>query len=382
MIKTKELYYEDQYMKSFTATVLECTEKGADYIIVLDQTAFFPEQGGQSSDTGLIAGIPVSKVTISDGIIYHYCNDAVPEGFLVECTVDFDRRFSFMQCHSGEHMFSGTVHNLLGGENVGFHLSDNTATMDFNIKLTKEELRKVETIVNQKIWENAPIIYRYPTLEEAKELDFRCKIDLMEGIRIVVIPGVDACACCAPHVAHTGEIGLFKVTGTESKKDGIRVHFAAGQRALEYINSLCDCATDTASYLSVSSLNLLETVKGMKEDSQNLKFKLSGLSEALLIKDAEALFSSEPNICLFADDIDMNTARRIVNKLMPTREGYVGVFIPSSNRHNFIIGSNTKDCTKLCSLLSEKYDLKAGGSASMIQGSTAESKETILHFLP
>ena len=130
MSETRKLYYEDVYKKEFTAKVLECRECEKGFEIILDQSAFYPEGGGQPCDLGTLNGIAVLDVQEKDREIVHYTKEAVEAGSEVIGKIDWDRRFDLMQQHSGEHIVSGLVHEAYGYDNVGFHMSSDVITVD------------------------------------------------------------------------------------------------------------------------------------------------------------------------------------------------------------------------------------------------------------
>ena len=237
--ETKKLYYEDSHRKEFKATVLSCEErltakgKKDGYAVVLDQTAFFPEGGGQFGDRGWIDDVEVYDTHEKGGIILHYTKMPVEAGTTVTGKLDFAERFSRMQEHSGEHIVSGIVHRLHGYDNVGFHLGSENTTLDFNGELSEEQLLEVERLANEAVFADLPVQISYPSREELKTLDYRSKIEIEGQVRLVEIPGVDICACCAPHVTHTGEIGMIKFIACDRHRGGCRVTMLAGIRALK-----------------------------------------------------------------------------------------------------------------------------------------------------
>ena len=129
---SEKLYEKDAYISEFTATVTACVPLGNDFKIVLDKTAFFPEGGGQAGDKGTIADVTVFDTQIENDVIYHFATQPITVGNTVECKIDFDRRFNFMQNHTGEHVVSGIAHKLFGVNNVGFHLGEEFVTIDFD----------------------------------------------------------------------------------------------------------------------------------------------------------------------------------------------------------------------------------------------------------
>ncbi|MBO7682090.1 MAG: alanyl-tRNA editing protein, partial [Clostridia bacterium] len=234
-VKTEKLYDIDAYCKSFSATVLSCDPvKGSGrYAVVLNRTAFFPEGGGQYADTGTLNDVPVLDVQMSDdGVITHYCDAALPPMTQVNGVLDWEQRYERMQNHTGEHLVSGTVHRLYGLDNIGFHLGERDVTCDFNGELSDEQLREVERVVNRAVWENVDVYAEYPDPATLPDLDYRSKLELTEDVRLVTIPGYDVCACCAPHVARTGEVGLIKIVNSEKAHGGTRVHMICGPWAL------------------------------------------------------------------------------------------------------------------------------------------------------
>jgi alanyl-tRNA synthetase len=165
----------------------------------------------------------VLDVQIKNGIIDHLTDRPVDVGSVISGKIDFIRRFDFMQHHTGEHIFSGLVYKTYGYHNVGFHLSDRTVSMDYDGFLTLDQVRAIESEANQVIWKNLPIEISWPDKEELYQISYRSKKEISGRLRLVTIPGVDVCACCAPHVHRTGEIGLIKIIRTLRERSGIRL---------------------------------------------------------------------------------------------------------------------------------------------------------------
>ena len=240
-MQTVKLYDENPYETCFEAAVREVSvnEKAGTAAIVLDRTLFFPEEGGQTPDTGVLAGLPVTDVQIRNGVIIHTVRFAkespVPrEGATVSGTIDWTHRFSNMQNHTGEHILSGLLHSLYGYENVGFRLSDNTVTLDTGGQLDDAQLCNLERRANEVIYRNVKVTCEYPPEEVLQKLAYRSKKELPGPVRIVTIDGVDVCACCAPHVRRTGEIGLIRIIDVLHTKTNMRLTIVCGSRALEY----------------------------------------------------------------------------------------------------------------------------------------------------
>ena len=166
MSETRKLYYEDVYKKEFTAKVLECRKGEKGFEIILDQSAFYPEGGGQPCDLGTLNEVTVLDVQEKGEEIVHYTKEAITVGSEVIGKIDWERRFDLMQQHSGEHIVSGLVHEAYGYDNVGFHMSSDVITVDLSGVLTEAQLAEIEAETNKKIWENSEGEITYPSKEE------------------------------------------------------------------------------------------------------------------------------------------------------------------------------------------------------------------------
>ena len=384
--KTVRLYDQDAYATKFEAEVLACEEvekkEKKVYQVWLDQTLFFPEEGGQSPDMGTIDGIKVLDVQIKDEVITHTLAAPLAVGTTVKGVVDWKHRFYNMQQHSGEHIFSGIVHNRFGYDNVGFHLSDSIVTMDFNGVITAEDIEKIETEVNQAIIENIPVEVSYPTKEELKVLEYRSKIEIEGQVRIVTIPGYDVCACCAPHVRRTGEIGMLKVMNVQSYKGGVRISILCGFRALEAFRQKADIITELMAQFSTNQEALVENVTKLKNTNQTMKNQLASAKQELMEYKVAAIPEDSENAILFESDLDTPVVRNVVNGLVEKFTGICAVFVGNDESgYQFIIGSKNKDCRQIAAALREKLSARGGGSDKMIQGSVAASQLQIEELL-
>ena len=200
----EKLYYLDSHIRRFTATVLECRAAGKEWEVALDRTAFFPEGGGQKSDAGVLGGVRVLETREREGVVWHRCDAPLGVGETVEGEIDWETRFSRMQLHSGEHIVSGIAYSLWGCENVGFHMSEDSATLDFDKELSMEQVAELERRANEAVWADLPYRAWFPSPEELAAMEYRSKKELKGEVRIVEVEGVDRCACCAPHMYRTG----------------------------------------------------------------------------------------------------------------------------------------------------------------------------------
>lgn len=405
---TKALYDIDPYNTKFDAVIVSCNKnENGMYEIELDQTGFFPEQGGQTPDLGIIEvqrttverpmgdgfQFEVVDVQIQDGDIIHTIKPLIESqidseseqiakllapGNNVNGFVDWHHRFSNMQQHSGEHIFSGLVHGFFGYDNVGFHLSDSMVTMDFNGVLSEDEVAELEGRANAVIISNLPINISYlKTDEEKASVEYRSKIDIEGDVRIVTIPDVDVCACCAPHVRKTGEIGILKVMGVQNYKGGVRVSILCGMRALVAFRQNMAIVNKLVNELNVPADDVVENVQRIQQNVNDLKYSLNKYMYEDLLRQAEGISDEEENAYIFTGDVDNKAMRECVNSMMERHTGYCGVFAGNDSNYRFIIGSKTKNCNDVVALLRDKCNAKGGGKPQMVQGSVEASKEEI-----
>lgn len=406
--RTKKLYDDMPYDKNFEAEVVDVIIESKKTALILDKTLFFPEEGGQSPDKGHIRlgeyEFAVADVQIRDDVIYHYVSggktsgvneglDKLEKGLQIIGEIDFEYRYSNMQQHSGEHIFSGLAKKHFDCTNVGFHLSDNEVTFDYDKPLSEEDIVFLETEVNKVIFENHRITAYYPDKDELLNLDYRSKKEIEGDVRLVEIEDIDLCACCAPHVRSTGEIGICKVVDFINYKGGVRISILCGSRALEFFRELDNITRGISRTLSAKRGKLVEEVNRINDALNTSEYKLIEANRRYLdmvlnqvskvvddgMKDADALHRSdntfanhiitERAIILKLDDFDNKSLRDTVNKLKDKyKDRLVGTVSKNDKGYFFILGSVNIDCNKVAVALREKYNAKGGGSADMIQG--------------
>ncbi|MBQ7956106.1 MAG: hypothetical protein IJ282_10195 [Lachnospiraceae bacterium] len=389
---TQKIYYEDPHITDFTATVLSCEIdiQTGNLLLTLDKSAFFPEEGGQKADTGTINGLPVLDVQIKNEILTHVlpagAADSLSVGDTVTGHVDWSQRFDFMQQHSGEHILSGLAHSHYGCNNVGFHLGYEEVTLDFDKVLNPEQVRELEKEVNRVIQMNLPVFISFPSKEDLSAMDYRSKIEIQGDVRIVEIPGVDVCACCAPHVDFTGQIGLLKVTSLQNHRGGVRLNILCGMRAIADYTNHQNYVTDVSVLLSAKPEKIGDAVRRLKEESQGRQERINSLQAKLLSQRLAALpdtiAGSQEPLILFEDKMDAKALRDAVNVMTEKYSGYCGLFSGSDEEGYFyIIGSKDMDCRNMANLLREKFGAKGGGSALMVQGTVVAPKDILAKII-
>jgi alanyl-tRNA synthetase len=232
---TKHLYYDDSYRTEFSAKIQERVIIGGKPAVILDETIFYPESGGQPCDAGLLGGIRVERVEEDDsGNILHILSSPLDESIgTVTGTIDWDRRFDHMQQHTGQHVLSQAFIAVAGAATLSFHLGQETSTIDVSLpNATASILRKVEDLATRIGFEDRPVQVLNVPREELAALGIR-KESRREGmIRVIDVDGFDRSACGGTHVRRTGEIGMIFILGNERYKGGTRIEFVCGYRAL------------------------------------------------------------------------------------------------------------------------------------------------------
>lgn len=378
---TEKLYYIDSFISEFEATVLECKESGENFLLRLDKTAFFPEGGGQGGDSGHIASICVFDTQEKDGEIWHYAKEPAKVGEILPCKIDFEKRFRRMQCHSGEHIISGILHTLYGAENVGFHLGESDVTIDTDIPLTEEQLRTAERKANEAVAKDFKIRAFFPTPEEAKAIEYRAKLDITENLRLVEYPDYDICACCAPHVKKSGQIGVIKLLDFAHYKGGMRIHLLCGMLALEDYHSRYTAVQKISVMLSAKQSEVAEAVERLKCENEASLLKAGALKKELALSLAANAKETDKNLIFFAPLLDGAAARELANAALPKCGGICAVFFGEEGAYNFCMASKTVDLKARAKEIGEALGGRGGGSSEMISGRVSASRSEIEAYL-
>lgn len=351
---------------------------------ILTQTAFYPEGGGQPSDTGALNGVKVLHVSEKGEEIIHELEAPLEEGVLAEGVIDWQKRYDNMQQHTGEHIFSGLVHKHFGYDNVGFHMGTDEVTVDFNGVLTQEQLDELEDEANQLIYDNVPVKVFYPSKEELEELDYRSKKELTGLVRIVEIPGGDICACCGTHVETTGEVGLIKLRTMINYKGGVRISMLCGRRALmDYRERLKD-EIRISNLLSAKLALVPDAVEKMKNESQEKDLALGRLWQQLLEKKAESYPESTEVLAVFEEGLSPVQLRQLATMLYEKGKGkIVGVFSGNEDEqvYQYALGSSQADMRKLSKAMNGALNGRGGGSNLMAQGTFKAAESAIRETL-
>ena len=378
-----KIYETDGHCSNFDAEVLSCNiNKDGLFDVILSRTAFFPEGGGQSSDEGTINGIRVLDVKLSDDecTVIHTIDAPLNIGEIVHGEINKELRFSRMQNHTAEHICSGIIHSLFGYENTGFHMGHDEVTMDFNGILSDEDIQKVEKLANKAVYDNLPITISFYAPGEASNVFYRSKKEINTTLRLVEIKGIDVCACCAPHVAFTGEIGLIKILGFQKYKGGTRVSLLAGSRAFDELTKHYNNVKKISNSLSSNPNDICDRFQQLQRELYDAKVAKTAIkNEYYSLIASQYKNEINDNIIYFDSDSSVEEIRFLVNLLKEKTNKICAVFSGKDNQYKFIAASNCIDMTKVAQYFRSNLKASCGGKPQMIQGSVLASKEEILN---
>lgn len=376
---TRKLYYEDAYTRRFEARVLRCQPAGEGWEVELAATAFFPEEGGQTADTGTLGPVRVTDVREKDGHILHRTDGPLPAGSTVEGVLDWAERFRKMQTHTGEHIVSGLVHTAFGYENTGFHLGPDGCTVDFGGELTREQLDRIEDEANRAVWQDLPVSARFPLSFELAGLEYRSKLALTRDVRIVTIEGVDACACCAPHVSGTGQIGAIKILDFMRHRGGTRLWMKAGSDALADYRARYTAAAAVSGLLNVPQGDIAAGVDRLVEQRDGLKRQLAELRRQMALERAGALPETDGHLLVFFDG-DEDALRALANAGMEKCGGVCAVFSGADGAWRFVMASAHVDMRRFIKENGPALQARGGGQERMISGRSAAARTVLEAF--
>ena len=380
MYETKKLYYEDVYKKEFTAKVLECRQGKKGYEVILDQTAFYPEGGGQPGDTGSLGEAAVTDVHEKNGELIHYTDRALEPGTEAQGQINWARRFDLMQQHSGEHIVSGLVHEAFGYDNVGFHMGSDVITIDFSGMLDEAQMAEIEAKANQIIWENQEVEIFYPSEEELKELEYRSKKELSGWVRIVRFPGADTCACCGTHVTRTGEIGMVKLLSVVKFREGVRMEMISGRRVLDYLNMVNEQNRQISVKLSAKMDKTAQAVARLQDENFALKGRVHSLEENFIVNEA-AKWNDCENPLLFENGMEAGSVQKLADAVLQVCKGRCAVFSRNADgSYKYAMGEKDGDLRQFTKDMNAALNGRGGGKPFFVQGSVQASEKEIRAF--
>lgn len=376
---TEKIYEMDSYIRSFTAVVEECHPHKDGYAVRLSRTTFFPEGGGQAADTGVLGGLTVNDVQVVDGEIWHYMSEPLQIGAEVEGVLDWDTRFSRMRHHTAEHIVCSIAHRWYGFNNVGFHLGREDVTLDLDGELTREQVDAIEDEANRVVAANVAVTATIPTAEELANATYRSKKELEGDVRLVTIDGVDCCACCAPHVKRTGEVGLIKLLDFIRYKGGVRIHLLCGDAALADYRLRYTQSAEISARLSVKQHDITVAVDRLIAERDSLKLALRAANRRIADMQVATVEPTDQPVFLIGAEWDVETLRRVVNGLSERCGGLCAAYSGRDGVYQYVLGGSG-DIKAVTAQMNGALGGRGGGDHRQSQGRVQATEAQIAAF--
>ena len=391
-MKITKLYQQDRYLKNWTAKITSVQmsdEIPNQFTLTLDRTAFFPEGGGQSCDTGTIelcgSTFKVTDVREDGDNVIHTVtapsDSSLPElsaGSAVSCSLDWDRRFDNMQRHCGEHILSGIFFSLFGGVNRGFHMGHDYMTIDISLEekpemteITYQDALRAELEANRVIWSDAPVtVLRFDSREEAEKMSLRKALAFDEDISIVCVGSIenasDCVACCGTHPDTAGQVGLIKIYKIGKYKGMFRIYFEAGRRALADYGLKHDMLTDLSNRYSSSVEDFPSKLKAQEEKTAALKDELFHLKKAYIENECARLNaildSTDANVVVYPlEHLSLDDAFSMGKHYMGKTDRLIMLYAKKDTSYILVSDGSIK-CGALVKEYASFYNGKGGGN--------------------
>ena len=381
---TRKLYNENAYIKEFSAQIKDLIKRPEGNAIVLDETYFYPEGGGQPCDFGRIEQLGITNVIIEDEVIFHLTNGATDHlhvDQIVDCGIDFDRRFAFMQQHTGQHILSACAEKLFDANTVGFHIGDDYVTIDLDKKLPDDAIVAMEELANSIVFSNIPVVAHYPTPDELAKMPLRKQPKVTENIRVIEVQDFDFSPCGGTHTKTTAEIGLIKIKRSDSYKAGIRLEFVCGLFALENYKKRNDTVNALMRLFSVQDSEILNFCQQLLENQKAERMAISELKEQLYALQVSQLLSNYEDeleqdikvISLIETQMSM-VDLRLKTSLLCEHENIIVIAAANENDKTHFVLSKSKnlpiefDMGSLFKMHMAPQGIKGGGNAFVAQG--------------
>ena len=380
-METRKLYYEDCHLRVFTARVLSCEKSEKGWNVLLDQTAFYPEGGGQASDIGTLGSVNVLHASEEGEAVIHLCGAPLEVGAEVEGRIDWSHRFDLMQQHTGEHIISGLIHAKYGHHNTGFHMGADMITIDFDGIVPPGDLPEIEAAANQAVWSDIPLKIWTPSPEELPNVFYRTKRALPWPVRIVQVPGFDSCACCGVHVERTGEVGLVKLFSSVRFRTGSRIELLCGRRVLEFLSKNYDQNLLVSRAFSARLTETGTAAEKMNELLGQQKMKIAALETDIFSAIAEQC-TGKGNVLIFREGLDSVLVRKLADMAADRCGGIAAVFSGSDESgYSYCLVARSEDLQPFGKAMNAALSGRGGGKPEFQQGSVRACRQAVLAYL-
>ncbi len=319
---TERLHYADAFLLAFDAHVVGHGRLGDRPTVVLDRSAFYPESGGQMADHGALGGARVVDVQLDErGVLHHVLEGGSPEvGAAVRGSVDEKRRRLFAALHTGQHVLSRALVEVARADTVSSRLGETVATIDVKETLADARVAECEALANDVVDRDVAVRAWFPTDAELASLPMRRAPKQTENVRVVEVAGFDVSPCGGTHVAHTAQIGLVRVVGSEKYKGGTRISFHAGARARAALFGEDDALRALARALVCPVEGVTTGVERLRAELAASQGESGRLRSALARRIADdAIRAGGSPVVLVLEEGGVELAQRVASEL--TKEG-------------------------------------------------------------
>ena len=397
---TERLYYNDSFLYDFRASVLDTQElkregNQSTWALKLDRTAFYPTSGGQPFDTGRLtteskSGVPLDVAVDDvfedeDGGVWHRVTKVLPPGAEVHGLIDAGRRRDHMQQHTGQHLLSAAFVQLLSAKTVSFHLGEEISTIDIDLPtISRGELMRVERLSNEIIAEDRPIAIRYATREEAAHMGVRKLPERAGQIRLIDIKDFDLNACGGTHAQSTGQIGGLLIRRTEKMKQGTRVEFVCGLRAVSAARRDFETLGEASALYPCAPGDLPANISKQREDARSAQKRegrvleeLAELKAAQLLHDTAGGTDFRVIVQIF-EDRDANFIKLLAQKLTKSTKGVIALLASAHNPPALIFARSPDLSPDMGNILRELVTGaggRGGGGKDFAQGGVPDAKQ-------
>ena len=382
MSEMNELFYTNPYLREFDATVVACTEGKKGFEVVLDNTAFYPEGGGQPADLGTLGEAKVSDVRRQNGVIVHFTDKALEVGATVHGVLDWERRYDNMQNHTGEHVLSGVINHAFGYENVGFHMHDDAITIDMDGPMTDDDVKAMEKAANDMIKADIAVDISFPSAEERAAMGFRSKKELTGKVRIVNIPTADCCACCGTHVKSTQEVGIIKVLSASKHRGGTRIEFVCGDRALRDFTKKHDEVIKASRLLSVKPDEVAAAVEKTLQTLVARDERIAQMNQRYFEMKTTMLPADQTILTLFEEGLTPFELKLFATQVAESKKAQVTALLAPAAAadgalvYNYVIAWDDARLREASKTLNQRLNGRGGGK-DMVQGSFKAARAEI-----
>ena len=369
---TEKLYFENAYLKEFSARVIGREIREGQQLVILDRTAFYPESGGQPHDLGILNGVKVIRVEEEDGVIFHFLDGELAKDE-VQGQIDWPRRFDHMQQHTGQHILSEAFYQLVKGETLSFHLGQEESSVEIGLESIKDEtLFQVEQLANEMVFSDLEIKTYFLPEEKISEIPLRKPPKKTGLIRIVEVNGFDYSACGGTHCKRSGQVGLIKIIRQEKIRGHIRFSFICGFRALTGFEHRRQWLQAAARLLTGEEKEVPAGVSRTLAELRNLKKKQKKMEESLAIFEAKEMLAGNQSkiISGLFQDKSQDEIKFLALQLVHRAEVIAVLAGLTADSFQLVIAaadSLKTDVRQVVPVLQAEIKLKGGGSPTLVQ---------------